>query len=123
MRAVVGVHVRLVEVPLFVVHPREGPTVGVLHEGGSFPVDSVGAVLQQGFTEVDEGEFGKTEHRGDPPIGMRHPWSDPAQFVVEPEQVPSVLLVEPGPESPPTEGKCSVFLCGAALQGHSPRVV
>lgn len=122
MCTVVGGYVCVVQVALFVVHPREGAAVGVVHQGSRLPVNSVGAVLKQDVTEVDEGELGKAEHRGNPPIRIRHPCGRPAQLVVEPEQVSSVLWVEPDLQGPLTEREYSVFL-GGPLSWGTLRVV
>jgi len=98
---VVGGHVCLVQIALFVVHPGEGTAVGVVHEGTGLPVDPVRTILEQRVAEVDEGEFGKAEHRGYPPVGVVHPGGGPAQFVVELKQRSPVLRIEPDPQGSP----------------------
>jgi hypothetical protein len=86
-------------------------------------VDTVGAVLEQGVAEVDEGEFGEAEHRGDPPVGLVHPGGGPAEFVAEPEQGSPVLRIEPDPQRSPPGRESGLILERPAVPGDSERGV
>lgn len=84
--SMVGGHVRLIQLALFVVYPGERAAACIVHQRAGRPVDSIRAFLQQNVAEVDEGKFWKAEHRCDPAVGVAHPCGGPAQLEAEPEQ-------------------------------------
>jgi hypothetical protein len=50
---VVGSHVYMIRVALFVVHPSKRPACGVSHRRLGLPMNPIRALVEQDITEVD----------------------------------------------------------------------
>lgn len=96
----VGSHVRLIQLTLFIVHPGKRTATCVVHERLRLPVDSITPLPEEDVAEVDEGKFRKAENRCDLPVGVVHPCGGPAEFETEPEQNCTVLWIEPDAQGP-----------------------
>lgn len=106
-RAVVGSHVCMVRVALFVVHSGERSAVGVLHQRFGLPMNAVRTLVEQGVTEVDERQLRQTEHRPYPLVRVTHPGCGPADLVAESQQHLPMTGVEPYPEWPCAGQPCA----------------